>query len=171
MLLSTGKVDVSAEDNFAIKYASYGGHLEIVKLLLSTGKVDVTAENNFAIRYASRNKRIEVVEFLLSTGKIDVQNITDVSILYMVDKIKLENKTIDVEKMTDIMKKNKIIKIAINGKKIQLTTKGNVNTDSSEIIEFMNKFNIVKCEYDDKTSKIGYKITAQTQSCITKDIN
>ena len=72
LLIDSGKIDVTVEDNCAIKKASEFGHTEIVRLLLLTGKVDVTTKDNYAIKYASSNGHLEVVKLLLSTGKVDV---------------------------------------------------------------------------------------------------
>ena len=59
--------DVTAEDNFAVKYASRNGYLEVVKYLVSKG-ADVTAGDNYAMRWASRNGHLEVVKYLVSKG-------------------------------------------------------------------------------------------------------
>ena len=59
--------DVTAGDNYAVKYASRNGHLEVVKYLVSKG-ADVTAGDNFAVGLASRNGHLEVVKYLVSKG-------------------------------------------------------------------------------------------------------
>ena len=50
-LLIEAGADVTANDNYAIRYASANGHTEVVKLLIEAG-ADVTANYNYAIRYA-----------------------------------------------------------------------------------------------------------------------
>ena len=62
--LST-QVDPSSFDNCAIRLASEGGHIDIVKLLLQDKRVDPSANVNWAIRMASRNGHIDVVKILL----------------------------------------------------------------------------------------------------------
>ena len=73
-------VDPTAEDNLAIQYASYYGHLDVVKYLSTLPNViafgnenrsvlvDPTAGNNRAIKYASQNGHLEVVKYLESIG-------------------------------------------------------------------------------------------------------
>lgn len=60
-------VDVTANNNYAIQWASKTGHLPVVELLVAHG-ADVTANDNFAIRYASREGHLPVVEFLVAHG-------------------------------------------------------------------------------------------------------
>ena len=64
MLLEDGRVDPSADDNYAIKGASQNGHVEVVKLLLEDGRADPSANDNYAIRKASKNGHAEVEELL-----------------------------------------------------------------------------------------------------------
>ena len=59
--------DVTADDNYAVKWASGNGYLEVVKYLVSKG-ADVTAGDNYAVKYASRNGHLEVVKYLVSKG-------------------------------------------------------------------------------------------------------
>ena len=51
-LLDTN-VDLSAENNWAIRWASRRGHADIVKLLLDSGKVDPTALDYQAVLWAT----------------------------------------------------------------------------------------------------------------------
>jgi ankyrin repeat protein len=59
--------DVSADDNFALKWASRFGYLDIVKYLVEHG-ADVTAEDNYALKWAAEYEYLEVVKYLLSQG-------------------------------------------------------------------------------------------------------
>ena len=59
--------DVTADDNYAVQLASENGHLEIVKYLVRHG-ADVTANNNYAVVWASTNGYLEVVKYLVSQG-------------------------------------------------------------------------------------------------------
>ena len=63
-------VDPSAQDNRAIRWASYNGHIEVVKLLLTDKRVDPSADDNIAIRWASENGHTEVVKLLLTDKRV-----------------------------------------------------------------------------------------------------
>lgn len=67
-LLSKG-VDPTANNNEAIRMASFKGHTEVVELLLKHPNVDPTANDNEAIRYASCHGHTKIVELLLSIGE------------------------------------------------------------------------------------------------------
>jgi len=76
-------VNPTTKDNYAIRWASKKGHIDVVssllgcqpgqpevakvKLLLQQPGADPTADNNYAIREASENGYIEVVKLLLET--------------------------------------------------------------------------------------------------------
>jgi len=64
LLLADERVDPSAQDNYAIRWASEKGHLEVVKLLLADKKVDPSADDNYALRWASVKGHVEVVKLL-----------------------------------------------------------------------------------------------------------
>ena len=64
-------IDPSADDNYAIRFASSNGHLEVVKILLADPRVDPSADDNFAIRYASYRGHLEVVKLLKKWKKIE----------------------------------------------------------------------------------------------------
>jgi ankyrin repeat protein len=68
-LLNKG-IDPSIVNNYAIKYASRYGYLEIVKILLSDHRVDPSASQNDAINFACRNGHLEVVKLLLINKKV-----------------------------------------------------------------------------------------------------
>jgi ankyrin repeat protein len=72
LLLSDCRVDPSALDNAALRYAARNGHVEIVKLLLSDSRVDPSARENRAIRDAARKGHTEVVKLLLSDSRVEV---------------------------------------------------------------------------------------------------
>jgi len=63
-LLMDSRVDPSASDNYAIRWASGNGHLEVVDRLLMDSRVDPSAEDNQAIRLASNDGHLEVVNRL-----------------------------------------------------------------------------------------------------------
>ena len=59
--------DIHADDDWAVRYASLNGHLEVVKYLVSLGG-NIRAQNNQAFRRATRNGHVEVVKYLVSLG-------------------------------------------------------------------------------------------------------
>ena len=59
--------DVTADDNYAIRWASENGHLEVVKYLVQNG-ADVAADDNYAIRWAAKKGHLEVVKYLVQNG-------------------------------------------------------------------------------------------------------
>lgn len=60
-------VDPSTNDNYAIKWASYYGHLEVVKLLLSDPRVDPNVDDKYALRWANYYRHREIVNLLMGT--------------------------------------------------------------------------------------------------------
>ncbi len=60
-------VDITVKNNYAVRWASRNGYLDIVKLLLKHG-VDCTTDYNLAIRVASKYGHIDVVKLLLKNG-------------------------------------------------------------------------------------------------------
>jgi hypothetical protein len=64
MLIKDPRIDPSANNNYAIRWASENGHTEIVKLLLNDNRVDPSDANNKAIQLASENGHTEIVELL-----------------------------------------------------------------------------------------------------------
>jgi ankyrin repeat protein len=78
LLLSTGKVDVNAKDEYGfipLMWAAQNGHTEIVKLLLSTRNVDVKVKDDGGLTpltVAVREGHKDIFKLLLSTGQIDI---------------------------------------------------------------------------------------------------
>ncbi len=52
LLLKDDRVDPSAYDNYAVKYASERGHRDVVQLLLTDSRVNPSSGDNYAIRQA-----------------------------------------------------------------------------------------------------------------------
>ena len=69
MLIKLG-ADPSCKNNAPIRWASFYGHVGVVRLLLADERVDPTAENNFAIRLAIYNRHIEVVQLLQEDPRV-----------------------------------------------------------------------------------------------------
>ena len=60
-------VDIKAGDNFAVRWASIYGHLDVVKYLVENG-ADIKADNNYAVSWASINGHFDVVNYLVENG-------------------------------------------------------------------------------------------------------
>ena len=71
LLLHDPCVDPSADDNWAIRWASTNGHLAVVDRLLQDVRVDPSANNNETIRFASKNGHLAVVDRLLQDTRVD----------------------------------------------------------------------------------------------------
>ena len=56
-------IDIHADDEYALRWASENGHLEVVKLLLENG-ANVHAYNDYALRLASEYGHLDVVKYL-----------------------------------------------------------------------------------------------------------
>ena len=74
LLLQDPRVDPSADNNYAIRFASGICHVDVIKLLLQDPRVDPRAYNNYAIRYASAAGKVEIVKLLLQDKRIDPSN-------------------------------------------------------------------------------------------------
>ena len=64
--------DFACDNNYAIRWASRKGHLDVVEFLASLDDVDASDDNNYAIRWASMNGHLDVVKFLASLDDVDV---------------------------------------------------------------------------------------------------
>ena len=64
-------IDPSADNNCAIRLASFYGQTEVVKILLQDSRVDPSADNNLAIQWASKYGHHEVVKILLQDSRVD----------------------------------------------------------------------------------------------------
>ena len=71
LLIKNTEIDVSADNNNAIRWTSQLGHVAVVDRLLQEdrSRVDPSVDNNFAIQWASRNGHIAVVDRLLQEPK------------------------------------------------------------------------------------------------------
>lgn len=70
LLLQDKRVDPSAEDNYAIRWASANGREEVVKLLLKDKRVELFAKDE-AINCISAFSRNDDIKFLLEKCKFD----------------------------------------------------------------------------------------------------
>jgi len=76
--------NVHARDDWALRWASENGHVEVVKVLLDAG-ANVHAEDDWALRWASYNGHVEVVKVLLDAGA-DVHTYNDRALRWASDK-------------------------------------------------------------------------------------
>jgi hypothetical protein len=60
-------VNVHADDDYALRWASENRHLEVVKLLVEHG-ANIHANKDYALRWASHNGHLEVVKLLVEYG-------------------------------------------------------------------------------------------------------
>ena len=74
ILLSDSRIDPSANNNAAIRWASQFGRKAVVELLLSDSRVDQTTNNNYAINVAAANGHEAVVRMLLDDPQLDTSN-------------------------------------------------------------------------------------------------
>ena len=79
-MLKDKRVDPSDKDNYAIRWASYNGHLEVVKVLLKDKRVDPSEYKNDAIQFASRLDHLEVVKALLKDKRVDPSDVDNYAI-------------------------------------------------------------------------------------------
>ena len=59
--------DIHAENDYAVRYASYRGYLDVVKYLVEN-KANIHAKDDYAVRFASGGRHLEVVKFLVDKG-------------------------------------------------------------------------------------------------------
>ena len=57
--------NIHDDNDEAIRWASFNGHLEVVKFLINKG-ANIHARNDWALRYASYYDHLEVVKYLKS---------------------------------------------------------------------------------------------------------
>ncbi|KAI8891863.1 ankyrin repeat-containing domain protein, partial [Globomyces pollinis-pini] len=86
MLLSDSRVDPSASNNQAIRYAAHKGHLQVVKLLIADSRVDPSADNNDAICYAAHKGHLQVVELLIADSRVDPSGDSNQAIRFAAQK-------------------------------------------------------------------------------------
>lgn len=71
ILLTDPRVNPQSRNNYAIRYASCNGYLDIVNLLLADSRVDPSANDNFALRMACWNGHAKVLSALLADSRVD----------------------------------------------------------------------------------------------------
>jgi ankyrin repeat protein len=61
-------VNIHLKNDYAFRWASYNGQLNIVKYLMETTKVNIHAGENGALRWAYNNNHLEVIKYVLNIG-------------------------------------------------------------------------------------------------------
>ncbi len=80
LLLRDPRVDPSAQDNAAIRWASERGHVDVVQLLLADPRADPSVRNHQAIRMASEGGYDAIVGMLLEDPRLDPSALTNIAI-------------------------------------------------------------------------------------------
>ena len=83
-------VSPSYYDNWPIGFASFNGHVEIVKVLLKDKRVDPSDKENIAIRLASMNGHLEIVKALLKDSRVDPSDDDNCAIRWATSNGKVE---------------------------------------------------------------------------------
>jgi ankyrin repeat protein len=65
-LLIKNKANIHANDDYALRWSSSNGYIEVVKFLIEKG-ANIHADDDYALRWSSSNGHIEVVKFLINT--------------------------------------------------------------------------------------------------------
>jgi len=71
LLLEEGRVNLAADNNAAIRYATICRKPNAIRFLLSKNGIDPGAEHNEAIRHASYHGHIESFRLLLADNRVD----------------------------------------------------------------------------------------------------
>jgi ankyrin repeat protein len=69
--LADPRVNPTAQNNEAIRWAALFGHAEVVRALLADPRVNPTAQNNEAIRWAAGNGHAVVVRLFLADPRVN----------------------------------------------------------------------------------------------------
>uniref|UniRef100_A0A6G6ADN1 Ankyrin repeat-containing protein n=1 Tax=Borely moumouvirus TaxID=2712067 RepID=A0A6G6ADN1_9VIRU len=72
-------IDIHAEDDYAFRWASLNGHLEVVKFLLVKG-ANIHTDDDYAIKSACDNGHINIVKYLIECG-VEVRESNNYKIL------------------------------------------------------------------------------------------
>jgi len=81
-------IDISAENDYAFRWACYNGHLEVAQwLLIKKQDINISFDNHFAFRNACINGHLEVVKWLqsLSPEKYSFKIVENGQISYYVN--------------------------------------------------------------------------------------
>lgn len=83
-------VDIHANDDKAVRMASWYGRLQVVDYLVVSLGADIHAEDDFAVRIASQNGHLAVVKYLVEECGADIHAVDDYAVRYASDEGRLE---------------------------------------------------------------------------------
>lgn len=69
-LLADGRADPNSDDNFALKWACFFGHVEVVRMLLVDKRVCL---DGYIFRLPCYQQHVDVVRVLLADGRLQLQ--------------------------------------------------------------------------------------------------
>ena len=81
MLLKDDRVDVTYDNDYPIKYATYHGNYKVVYYLLNDKRVNGATHNNLPIRIASERGHSNIVKLLLTYREVNPADCDDESII------------------------------------------------------------------------------------------
>ena len=76
--------NVHVRDDFAVRWSSKNGHLEVVRFLVEQG-ADIHARDDYAVCWAAENGHLEVVQFLVEHGA-DIHADDDYAVRWAAEK-------------------------------------------------------------------------------------
>jgi hypothetical protein len=79
-MLAEKGANIHTQNDFALRWASLKGHVEIVKYLVENG-ADIQVDNYKALIWASHNRNLEVVKYLVESGA-DIHAQNDLALIY-----------------------------------------------------------------------------------------
>ena len=142
ILMQDERVDPSADDNWAIRYASGNGRLEIVKILTQDKRVDPSAESNLAKEnnekaiFEGLNTEINALKSQIEELNRKNETLTNTeidSLKSQIEELKMKNETCTGTQVTE---------------KSQTTEKKSKEDVLKEIINTMNEYDVHKISVD-----------------------
>lgn len=109
-LLKNKKVDVSAEDNWAIELASTSGHFDIVKLLLDDKRVDPTDNRNWTIQSTYKKAYYDILDSVnkknFNIFSFNNEYVNIIKLLWKDERVKSSLKNDDDELYEELIKQD-----------------------------------------------------------------
>lgn len=152
--LLEAKVNVNAEDDYALRLASEKGYISIVKLLLDNN-ANVNAMEDYALRFASGNECVSTIEMLLS-AKANVHADDDYAIRIASNNNRFEIVSLLIKANADVTAdENEALTYAIGNEneklvKVLLDAKANITMLSEYLDCILDNTNILKLLLDNK---------------------
>lgn len=109
-LLKNKKIDVSAENNWAIELASTSGHFEMVKLLLNDKKVNPADNRNWTIQSTYKKAYYDILDSVnkknFNIFSFNNKYINIVKLLWRDERVKNSLKNDDDELYNELIKQD-----------------------------------------------------------------